>query len=130
MLQAIIHSSRILLVISILVISFLATSETNPTSQNFIDDKLLHFLCFAYLTLIFKLTQFIQQDFWLYVIVLAYGILIEIVQMFLPYRSFELLDIFADFMGILCSGLLFKLVKDFYISYWINIIKPYIILSL
>jgi hypothetical protein len=37
--------------------------------------------------------------------------------MFLPYRSFELLDIFADFMGILCSGLLFKLVKDFYISY-------------
>lgn len=130
MLQPIIHSSRILLVISILVISFLATSETNPTSQNFIDDKLLHFLCFAYLTLIFKLTQFIQQDFWLYVIVLAYGILIEIVQMFLPYRSFELLDIFADFMGILCSGLLFKLVKDFYISYWINIIKPYIILSL
>ena len=102
MLQPIIHSSRILLVISILVISFLATSETNPTSQNFIDDKLLHFLCFAYLTLIFKLTQFIQQDFWLYVIVLAYGILIEIVQMFLPYRSFELLDIFADFMGILC----------------------------
>ena len=117
MLQAIIHSSRILLVISILVISFLATSETNPTSQNFIDDKLLHFLCFAYLTLIFKLTQFIQQDFWLYVIVLAYGILIEIVQMFLPYRSFELSEIFADFMGILCSGLLFKLVKDFYISY-------------
>ena len=117
MLQAIIHSSRILLVISILVISFLATSETNLTTQNSIDDKLLHFLCFAYLTLIFKLTQFIQQDFWLYVIVLAYGILIEIVQMFLPYRSFEFLDIFADFMGILCSGLLFKLVKDLYISY-------------
>lgn len=130
MLQPIILSFRILLVISILVISFLAISETNPTTQNFIDDKLLHFLCFAYLTLIFKLTQFIRQDFWLYVIVLAYGILIEIVQMFLPYRSFELLDIFADFMGILCSGLLFKLVKDFYISYWINIIKPYIILSL
>ena len=117
MLQPIILSSRILLVISILVISFLATSETNPTSQNFIDDKLLHFLCFAYLTLIFKLTQFIQQDFWLYVIVLAYGILIEIVQMFLPYRSFELLDIFADFMGILCAGFLLKLAKDLYISY-------------
>ena len=117
MLQPIILSFRILLVISILVISFLATSETNLTTQNSIDDKLLHFLCFAYLTLIFKLTQFIQQDFWLYVIVFAYGILIEIVQMFLPYRSFEFLDIFADFMGILCSGLLFKLVKDFYISY-------------
>ena len=117
MLQPIIHSSRILLVISILVISFLAISETNPTSQNFIDDKLLHFLCFAYLTLIFKLTQFIQQDFWLYVIVLAYGILIEIVQMYLPYRSFEFLDILADFMGILFASLFLKLAKDLHSSY-------------
>lgn len=117
MLQPIIHSSRILLVISILVISFLATSETNPTSQNFIDDKLLHFLCFAYLTLIFKLTQFIQQDFWLYVIVLAYGILIEIVQMYIPYRSFEFFDILADLMGIFCASLLLKLAKDFYAGY-------------
>ena len=115
--QPIILSSRVLLVLSILAISYLSTTETNSSSQSLIDDKLLHFLSFAYLTIIFKFTQFIDQDFWLYVIVLAYGILIEIVQMFLPYRSFELLDIFADFMGILCSGLLFKLVKDFYISY-------------
>ena len=117
MFQPIILSSRVLLVLSILVISYLATTEINSSSQSLIYDKLLHFLCFAYLTIIFKFTQFIDQDFWLYVIVLAYGILIEIVQMFLPYRSFELLDIFADFMGILCSGLLFKLVKKFYISY-------------
>jgi VanZ family protein len=115
--QSIILSSRVLLALSILAISFLATTETYPTSQSLIDDKLLHFLCFAYLTVIFKLAQFIDQDFWLYVIVLAYGILIEIVQMYLPYRSFEFLDIFADLMGILCAGFLLKLAKDLYISY-------------
>tara|TARA_B100001142_G_scaffold207409_1_gene205540 strand:- start:77 stop:430 length:354 start_codon:yes stop_codon:yes gene_type:complete len=115
--QSIILSSRVLLALSILAISFLATTETYPTSQSLIDDKLLHFLCFAYLTIIFKFAQFIDQDFWLYVIVLAYGILIEIVQMYLPYRSFEFLDIFADFMGILCAGVLLKLAKDMYISY-------------
>jgi VanZ family protein len=117
MFQSIILSSRVLLALSILAISFLATTEINPASLGLIDDKLLHFLCFAYLTIIFKLTQFIDQDFWLYVIVLAYGILIEIVQMYLPYRSFEFLDIFADFMGILFAGFFLKLAKDLYISY-------------
>ena len=117
MFQPIILSSRVLLVLSILAISYLATTEINSSSQSLIDDKLLHFLCFAYLTIIFKFTRFIDQDFWLYVIVLAYGILIEIVQMYLPYRSFEFLDIFADFMGILCAGVLLKLAKNMYISY-------------
>jgi VanZ family protein len=117
MFQPMILSSRVLLVLSILAISFLATTETNPVWQSLIDDKLLHFLCFAYLTTIFKFAQFIDQDFWLYVIVFAYGILIEIVQMYLPYRSFEFLDIFADFMGILCAGFFLKLAKDLYISY-------------
>jgi hypothetical protein len=37
--------------------------------------------------------------------------------MYLPYRSFEFLDIFADFMGILFAGVLLKLAKDMYISY-------------
>ena len=117
MFQPIILSSRVLLVLSIVAISFLATTETSSSLQSPIDDKLLHFLCFAYLTIIFKFAQFIDQDFWLYVIVLAYGILIEIVQIYLPYRSFEFLDIFADFMGILCAGFLLKLAKNLYISY-------------
>ena len=111
------NGSRAILCISLILITTLATSEISIESNYSIEDKLLHFLCFAYLTVIFKLAQFIDQDFWLYVIVLAYGILIEIVQMYLPYRSFEFLDIFADFMGILFAGVLLKLAKDMYISY-------------
>ena len=117
MLRPIILSSRVLLVLSILAISFLATTETNPSSQSLIDDKFLHFLCFAYLTIIFKFTQFIDQDFWLYVIVLAYGILIEIVQIYIPYRSFEFLDIFADLLGVLAGSFFIKFFKDLYPKY-------------
>jgi VanZ family protein len=117
MIRPIILSSRVLLGLSVLTISFLATSEIDPSSQSLINDKLLHCLCFGYLTIICKMANFIDQDFWLYVIVLCYGILIEIVQMFLPYRSFEFLDILADFIGILCAGFLLKHAKDLNTSY-------------
>jgi|TARA_B110000305_G_C19331364_1_gene584134 VanZ family protein len=45
--------------------------------------------------------------------VLSYGILIEVVQLYLPYRSFEFLDILADVSGILFAGLLMKFIKNF-----------------
>ena len=111
-------SYRLSFMASILVISWLAIAEpASLSSKDLIDDKILHFLCFAYLTIIFKFARFTDQDFWVYVIVLGYGILIEIVQMFLPYRSFEFLDILADFIGILCAGFLLKHAKDLNTSY-------------
>jgi VanZ family protein len=49
--------------------------------------------------------------------VLAYGILIEIVQIYIPYRSFEFLDIFADFLGILAGIFFINFFKDLYPKY-------------
>ena len=111
-------SYRLGFMASIIVISSLATAEpTSSSSMDLIDDKILHFLCFAYLTILFKFARFTDQDFWVYVIVLCYGILIEIVQMYIPYRSFEFFDILADLTGIFCASLFLKLAKDFYASY-------------
>ena len=111
-------SYRLGFMASILAISWLAIAEpASFSSKDMIDDKILHFLCFAYLTIIFKFARFTDQDFWVYVIVLGYGILIEIVQMYIPYRSFEFFDILADLMGIFCASLLLKLAKDFYAGY-------------
>ena len=36
---------------------------------------------------------------------LAYGVFIEVVQYFLPYRSSEVLDILADVTGLVCYAL-------------------------
>ena len=115
--QIIRFSFRIVLVISISLISILSFQEVNfESSFNFLD-KVLHFLCFIYLTLVTWLSRILNKDLHVYVIVLAYGILIEIVQRFLPYRSFEYLDIFADFVGIIGGLIIIKIFKNLYPKY-------------
>ena len=110
-------SFKIILVISVPIITILSIHEVNlESSTNFLD-KALHFLCFTYLTLITWLSRFLSKDLHVYVIVLAYGILIEIVQRFLPHRSFEYLDIFADFVGIIAGIIIIKILKNFYPKY-------------
>ena len=126
----VIASFRITLGTSILFISFLSFQEIEVQSIANLSDKFLHFSCFLYLTIISWLSRIFYKELWLYVIVLAYGILIEIVQIYIPYRSFEFLDIFADFLGVLAGNFLINFFKDLYPKYWINIFKPYIILSL
>ena len=84
---------RITLGTSILFISFLSFQDIEVQSIANLSDKFLHFSCFLYLTIMSWLSRIFYKELWLYVIVLAYGILIEIVQIYIPYRSFEFLDI-------------------------------------
>ena len=115
--SSIIVGFRFILTFSIAFISFLSIQEIEVQSSVNISDKLLHFFCFLYLTTIGWLSRIIYKELWLYVIVLAYGTLIEIVQIYIPYRSFEFLDIFADFLGILVGTFLINFLKDLYPNY-------------
>ena len=115
--QIIQFSFRIILVLSIAIISILSIKEVNIESSVNSLDKVLHFLCFSYLTLIAWLSRILNKDLHVYVIVLAYGILIEIIQRFLPHRSFEYSDIFADFVGIIVGLIIIKIFKNFYPNY-------------
>ena len=110
-------SFRIILGISVVLISALSIQEIDIKSSISLSDKLLHLFCFLYLTIISWLSRIIYKELWLYVIVLAYGILIEIIQIYIPYRSFEFLDIFADFFGILVGSFFINLLKDLYPNY-------------
>lgn len=110
-------SFRIILGISVVLISALSIQEIDTKSLISLSDKLLHLFCFLYLTIISWLSRIIYKELWLYVIVLAYGILIEIVQIYIPYRSFEFLDIFADFLGILAGSVFINFFKYLYPKY-------------
>ena len=110
-------SFRIILGISVVLISALSIQEIDIKSSISLSDKLLHLFCFLYLTIISWLSRIIYKELWLYVIVLAYGILIEIVQIYIPYRSFEFLDIFAYFLGILAGSLFINFFKYLYPKY-------------
>ena len=66
-----------------------------------INDKANHFLAFGALALLgdfsFPVTRFALKKFlWL----LSYGVLIECIQYFLPYREASLLDVMADATGL------------------------------
>ena len=111
------YSFRLILAISIVVISILSIQHLEVEPSVNLNDKLLHFSCFLYLTIISWLSRIIYKELWLYVIVLGYGILIEIVQIYIPYRSFEFLDIFADFTGILAGSFFINFSKDLYPKY-------------
>ncbi len=110
-------SFRILLAVSISIVTIFSIQAVNIESSVSYLDKVLHFLCFSYLTLITWLSRILNKDLHVYVIVLAYGILMEIVQRFLPHRSFEYLDIFADFVGIIAGLIIIKILKNFYPKY-------------
>ena len=106
-----------LFIVSILVITDLATYEPSLVSSASLHDKLLHFFCFIYLIMVLHFSQLISNKYVQYVIVALYGILIEIVQAFLPYRSFELMDILADLSGILIGSFLIICLKRLLPSY-------------
>jgi VanZ family protein len=83
--------------------TWLATAPTGESSHVTVNDKVNHLAAFAVLTLLLELSLSDRRlDFLRYkgLPLLAYGLFIEIVQYFLPHRSFELLDLAADGLGI------------------------------
>ena len=72
-------------------------------------DKLGHFLAYALLSfLLFKRTGTKKHAF---LIAGTFGLAIEVIQYFIPYRSFDVLDITVNFLG---AGTLYlkKLPRD------------------
>ena len=94
-------SSRLLLVVTLCFISWQATIRNGISVPVANSDKILHFL--AFYTLAFLLDfSFPKSRFGVLkiIVLIGYGILIEYVQSFLPYRSAEVVDLLTDVVGI------------------------------
>ncbi|MES9993452.1 MAG: VanZ family protein [Candidatus Thiodiazotropha sp.] len=105
---------RLLLVVALIAISYLAfTPQETPVVVN-INDKISHVL--AFITLAFLLDFSWPQSPWnlLKAIPLAtYGLFIEAVQSQLPNRLFSLWDFGADILGLLIYPLLLPILLRF-----------------
>ncbi len=103
---------RMLLFISLVVITYLATTSLEITVVSSIYDKTNHFVAFLILSLLldfsFPYSRFNTAKIYS---LFMYGCLIEIIQYFLPHRMFSLLDIVADSLGLLAYGLLIPFIK-------------------
>ena len=92
---------RIALTITLILILFLATTRQSIPAVEDINDKANHLLAFGALAWLgdfaFPATSFGWKKFlWL----LGFGVLIEFIQFFLPWREASSLDVMADAAGL------------------------------
>ena len=89
------------LFLALAIILVMATSTADHSAATGINDKAGHILAFVLLGLLAQQAYPESRDSWkLYGWLLAYGLGIELIQYFLPYRSFSLLDLAADAAGL------------------------------
>ena len=92
---------RFLLAVTLVFISWQATIKDGIAVPVANSDKLLHLLAFCTLAVLLDLSfPKISFGFFKIFALIGYGIVIEVVQSFIPYRSAELADVFTDIVGI------------------------------
>ncbi len=103
---------RVLLCISLVIITYLATAELGYAVFPFSYDKINHLATFLVLALLvdfsFPNSRFNSVKIFS---LIAYGFSLEVLQYYLPHRMFSLLDIAADSLGLIAYGLLIPLIK-------------------
>lgn len=93
---------RLIIVVLMALGIWVATEKLEfPETLN-LNDKVIHVFVFFAFSVLMDLAS-ARHPFWLWkgLPLLAYGAFIEILQYFSPDRSFSLLDLAADLMGIL-----------------------------
>lgn len=94
-------STRLLLILLIVMGLWVATSTPSDLDLPTINDKIQHLFVFFCFAMLIDLTT-ARKPFWLWkgLPLIAYGALIEIMQFYTPNRTFELADWVADFFGV------------------------------
>ena len=94
---------RLALLSTVVITGYMATTPMTFPVTLMVSDKFLHALVFW---LLLMLVDYSWPESGLgpakVFMVFAYGVLIELVQYFLPYRDFSLADLLADALGMGC----------------------------
>ena len=91
-------------------LSLLPASEIpNFAALSEISDKVLHASIYFYLGYLGLNCFFQASEYLIIFYVFIFGLVIEIVHFFHPYRYFEFLDLLANLIGVTIALLIFKL---------------------
>ncbi|MDC1377569.1 VanZ family protein [Gammaproteobacteria bacterium] len=85
-----------------------ASDIPNIAALSFLTDKAIHFLIFLYLSSLGLLSRFTLSNIYLLIAIFSFGLIIEIIHFYHPYRYFELADIAANSLGILLASFIFQ----------------------
>ena len=102
---------RLLFASSILGLMILSIAPLSDLDTLSLNDKLIHIVAFLYLGIISILSKFEIDKIYLFILLIFYGLLIEIAQTFLPYRYFEINDLLADLIGVTIAFGFFRIKK-------------------
>ena len=106
-------SFRAYLLICIVAIEFLATTTIHIEVVESMWDKANHFIAFFVLYILLSFAFKNLGTLIKSIILVAFGLQIEIVQSFIDGRFFSLLDVVADSIGILIGIVSLKLIQKF-----------------
>ncbi len=99
-------------IILILYLSLVPASELYYINAfSFIGDKILHGIVFFYISFLGMFCNFKIKHYIFMFVVFSFGLTIEIVHYFHPYRYFEWTDLLANFFGIIFSRAAYYLLQ-------------------
>ena len=103
---------RINFFLSLLLVMFFsavpASSIPNIAALSFLTDKMIHALIFLYLSFIGLNCYFDISKLMLLGMIFSFGLVIEIIHFYHPYRFFEIPDLIANLIGILLALVIFN----------------------
>ena len=99
--------------VSIIIVFILSVINAGSitTFKNFsLDaDKIVHAIVFFILTYLGLLSRFNISKLTLSLLIFFFGLFIEIIHFFVPYRFFEYFDLLANLIGVTIAQLVYKL---------------------
>jgi VanZ family protein len=102
---------RAIFFLYIFVILILATIRIPETATTGID-KIDHAAAFIVFSLLMRFSFRNASPVLIFFSGFGFGIMIEIIQLFIPYRSAEILDVAANIAGLLIGGFLVKIIRN------------------
>ena len=104
---------RFTFIASLFLVFFLsivpASTIPNFAMLSVLSDKLVHALIYFFLGYIGLLSRFEISEILLIFLIFSFGLIIEIIHFFHPYRYFEYLDLLANSIGVTIALLIFRL---------------------
>ena len=103
---------RLIFFFSILIVFCLsivpATAIPNIAALDFLSDKLIHALIFLFLSFVGLKCHFNISKIFLLTMIFIFGLSIEVIHYYHPYRFFEIADLVANLVGILAALIIFN----------------------
>ena len=103
---------RLIFFLSSLIVFYLsivpAAAIPNIAALDFLSDKLIHTLIFLFLSFVGLKCHFNISKIFLLTMIFSFGLIIEVIHYFHPYRYFEIADLIANLIGILAALVIFN----------------------